>query len=189
MTIVDWFFVIFAAVTLVGAYRVVISEKIMHAALWLGLTFAGVAAIFFLLGADFLAAAQLLIYVGAITTIIIFGIMLSSLEDLRGKFGNTLWQRISAQFSSPRRGAFALIAAGGLVVSLIALILRGSWPSARPEGLAVVDTPSLIGDAMFNRFVIPFEIASVVLLVALIGAIALAAKDEAPAANGEEQPK
>lgn len=189
MTIVDWLFVIAGALTLVGAYRVIISEKIMHAALWLGFTFIGVAGIFLLLGADFLAAAQILIYVGAITTIIIFGIMLSSIEDLRGKAGNTLWQRVSTQFSSPRHGIFALIAAGGLTLSLIVLLTRSVWPAARPQSAGDLDTPRLIGEALFNRFVIPFEIASVVLLVALIGAIVLATKEESPAPNGEEQPK
>jgi len=188
MTIIDWFFVIAAAITLFGAYRVVISEKIMHAALWLALTFAGVAAIYFLLGADFLAAAQLLVYVGAITTIIIFGIMLSSIEDLRGKAGNTFWQRVSAQFSSPRHGVLALVAAGGLTLTLIVLLARSVWPTAPAESAVPTDTPRLIGEALFKTYVIPFEIASVVLLVALIGAIVLATKDEPPTSNGEEQP-
>lgn len=187
MTIVDWFFILTAAVTLVGAYRVVVSEKIMHAALWLGLTFAGVAAIFFLLGADFLAAAQLLIYVGAITTIIIFGIMLSAPEDLRGKSGQSVWQRVSSQFSSPRHGVFALVAAGGLALTLFVMIIRSAWPSAGPIPPEALDTPRLLGEALFVRFVIPFEIASAVLLAALIGAIALATKDGD--AKGEEQSK
>src|SRR5690606_40380159 len=69
LTVTDWVFLAVAAVTLFSAYRVVVSRKIMHAALWLGLTFFGVAGIFLLLGADFLAAAQVLVYVGAVTTI------------------------------------------------------------------------------------------------------------------------
>ena len=189
MSIVDWFFVIAAAVTLFGAWRVVISEKIMHAALWLALTFAGVAAIFFLLGADFLAAAQLLVYVGAITTVIIFGIMLSSVEDLRGGPEGSFWQRISAQFATPRRGILALVAAGGLGLSLIVLIAGGAWRSARPESLVPADTPAMIGRALFETYVIPFEIASAVLLVALVGAIVLATKEESPTPNGEERPE
>lgn len=176
MTVTDWIFLAVAAVTLFSAYRVVVTHKIMHAALWLGLTFFGVAGIFLLLGADFLAAAQVLVYVGAITTIIIFGIMLSPVQDLRGPSGDGLWQRLAKRLGSPRRGIFPLIAAFGFAAIMVVLVNRGEWPAA--PGPAVTDTPRLLGQALFTRFVIPFEVASVVLLVALIGAIALALKEE-----------
>lgn len=176
MTVTDWIFIVTALVTLYSAYRVVTTPKIMHAALWLGLTFFGVAGIFLLLGADFLAAAQVLVYVGAITTIIIFGIMLSSVDDLRGQSFESVWQRLSAQLSSPRRGILPLVTAIGFAVLMVSVISRSQWPGAPAP--AVADTPRLLGEALFTRFVIPFEAASVVLLVALIGAIALALKEE-----------
>ena len=176
MTVTDWAFLLVAALTLVSAYRVVMSQKVMHAALWLGSTFLGVAGIFLVMGADFLAAAQVLIYVGAVTTIIIFGIMLSSVEDLRGKAGGSLWQRLSAQFSSPRHGVLALLAAGGLALVFLILFGRSVWPES-PQ-LAEVNTAKLLGEALFGRYVVPLEIASLVLLVALIGAIVLATREE-----------
>lgn len=175
MTVTDWVFIVVAAVTLVGAYQVVTSQRIMHSALWLGFTFLGVAGIFLLLGADFLAAAQVLIYVGAITTIIIFGVMLSAVEDVRGA-GETPWQQVKARFSSVRRGVLPLIAAGGFAVVMLVLYTGSVWPAVRELG--AVDTVRRIGETLFREYVIPFEIASVVLLVALIGAIAVAMKEE-----------
>lgn len=176
MTVTDWVFIIIAVLTLFAAYKVVMSQKIMHAALWLGGTFLGVGGIFLLLGADFIAAAQVLIYVGAVTTIIIFGIMLSSAEDLRGKSGDTMWQRLTRQFSSPRHGILAISAAGGLALILLMLFGRSVWPDA--PALADVNTARLLGEAIFSRYVVPLEIASMVLLVALIGAIVLATREE-----------
>lgn len=176
MTTTDWAFIGIAALTLTAAYRVVMSQKIMHAALWLGGTFLGVGGIFLLLGADFLAAAQVLIYVGAVTTIIIFGIMLSSVEDLRGTSGSSFWQRLGRQFSSPRHGILALAAAGGIGLCLLILFGRSVWPQA-PE-LADVNTAKQLGNALFRDYVVPLELASFVLLAALIGAIVLATREE-----------
>lgn len=176
MTVTDWVFIVVAAITLVAAYRVVMSQKIMHAALWLGLTFVGVAGIFVILGAEFLAAAQILIYVGAITTIIIFGIMLSAVEDLRGKFGESMWERLKVQFQTPRRGILALVAGVGFSLLMLVLLRGGVWPAPPPalEG----NNPRFLGEVLFTRFIVPFEVASIVLLVALIGAIVLAMKEE-----------
>lgn len=176
MTVTDWVFLVAAAATLVGAWRVVMSQKIMHAALWLGFTFIGVAAIFLILGADFLAAAQILVYVGAITTIIIFGIMLSAVEDLRGPVEGSIWQRFFSQFATPRKGIFALLAGAGFAVLMMILYTQSSWPAA--PGPEVLNTPRLIGEALFRRFVVPFEVASVILLVAFLGAIVLTTREE-----------
>src|SRR5690625_3992384 len=78
-------FLVLAALTTVSAFRVVTTPRLMHAALWLGLTFVMLAGVFLTLGAEFLAAAQVLIYVGAITTIILFGVMLSEAAEIRGR--------------------------------------------------------------------------------------------------------
>ncbi len=78
-------FIVVSAIAVVSAFRVVTAPKIMHAALWLGLTFLMLAGVFLVMGAEFLAAAQVLIYVGAITTIILFGIMLSEAAEVRGR--------------------------------------------------------------------------------------------------------
>lgn len=164
-------FVVVAVVTLLAAYRVVTARRIMHAALWLGLTFFGVAGEFLLLDADFLAAAQVLIYIGAVTTIIIFGIMLSDPGELGGGTGP---EQAIAGRAGLRVAAF--IAAAGLACALLFLFASVNWPE--PSAAAAANTPLLLGAALFGKYVIPFEIASVVLLVALIGAVVLAMREE-----------
>lgn len=181
MTVTDYVFLVIAAVTLVGAYRVVTSQKIMHAALWLGLTFMGVAGIFLLLGAEFLAAAQVLIYVGAIMTILIFGIMLSPTQDLRAEgdqaaasdgHGNQVQ-------TGAKRPVWAMIVGAGFALLMLILFTRTEWTYVS-GGATEVNSARLLGEAIFGRFVVPFEAASILLLVALIGAIALAIREENP---------
>lgn len=164
-------FLVAAAVTLLAAYRVVTARRIMHAALWLGLTFFGVAAEFLLLDADFLAAAQVLIYIGAVTTIIIFGIMLSDPSELGSGTGPD-----QALIGRAGLRAAAFVVAGGLACALIFLVTSVTWPAA--PAVALANTPLALGTALFGKYVIPFEIASVVLLVALIGAVVLAMREE-----------
>lgn len=180
MNVTDLVFLVIAAVTLVGAYRVVTSEKIMHAALWLGLTFLGVAAIFLLLGAEFLAAAQVLIYVGAIMTILIFGIMLSPTQDLRegdeAQSHPSDTEKERAGWTLDKLGA--VIAGGGFTLLLLILFVRTEWPLGAQHLLEETNNPYLLGKAIFGNFVVPFETASVILLVALIGAIAIAVREE-----------
>lgn len=173
MSGLGWFFLLVAAVTLLAAFRVVTSPKIMHAAFWLVLSLLGVAVTFLLLDADFLAAVQVLIYIGAITTMIIFGVMLSDVEELAGTAGRAPGRSVL----SARRGIPALLAAGGFSLAMYAIYRRVAWPSL-PAG-AVSDTPAAIGEALFTKYVAPFEIASVLLLVALIGAIVLSMREEA----------
>ncbi|MBE3597699.1 MAG: NADH-quinone oxidoreductase subunit J [Limnochordaceae bacterium] len=104
MSAIQVIYLLVTAATLLCGYGVVASSRLMHSALWLGATFVGMAAIFVLLDADFLAAAQILIYVGAITTMILFGIMLSDIRDLRPEAGAPVWTRILRLVLSPRRG-------------------------------------------------------------------------------------
>lgn len=167
-------FLALAAVALVSAYRVVTAPKIMHAALWLGFTFFLVAGVFVTLGAEFLAAAQVLVYVGAVTTIILFGIMLSEAAEVRGgreprsadvPEGGTFWRRTVLP-------VVATLAFAGIMVFVYTSV---PWPTL--TGIAG-DTVAQIGRALFTTFVIPFELAAVLLLIALIGAIVIAIRDD-----------
>ena len=170
-------YIIVAAATLVCAYAVVVAPRLVHAALWLGAAFVGMAVIFLLLEADFLAAAQVLIYVGAITTIILFGIMLSDLRELRSTPELSLRRRVVQLVTHPRRGLLPLLAGLGFAV-MLALVTRGApWPGEAPPAPSSVT--AAIGRALFSDFVLPFEVASVVLLVALVGAVVLAMREEA----------
>lgn len=177
MSATQWIYLALAVATLASAYGVVAASKLMHSALWLGAAFVGMAGIFVVLDADFLAAAQLLIYVGAVITMILFGIMLSDLRDLRASPEGPLWRRGLALLRNVRRGLLPILAAAGFTAALWALTREAPWPSTAP---APTTSPTVaIGRTLFSSYVIPFEVASVVLLVALVGAIVLGMREEA----------
>lgn len=168
-------FIALSAVALISAFRVVTAPKIMHAALWLGLTFLMLAGVFLVLGAEFLAAAQVLVYVGAVTTIILFGIMLSEAAEVRARAG----AHAPAETEPPaffRRVVMPVVAVAAFVGIMIFVYAQSPWPEA--TGVPQEDMTRLVGRALFTEFVVPFELAAVLLLVALVGAIAVAVRDD-----------
>ena len=150
--IVFW---IFATLSVASAAVVVLSRKLIYSAFALLVTFFGVAGLYVLLGADFLAATQLLVYVGGILVLLLFGVMLThKIYDLDLRTETT-------QLDS------GLLVAGGLFVTLAALAVKTEWPgAARPPA----PTTSGIGRLFLGDYLLPFEAASVLLLVALMGA-------------------
>jgi NADH-quinone oxidoreductase subunit J len=148
-------FWVFAALTVGSAAVVVLSRTLIYSAFALLFTFFGVAGLYVLLGADFLAATQLLIYVGGILVLLLFGVMLThKIYDLDLRTETT---QLAAGF----------IVAGGLFVILSAIALKTEWP-----GVARLPAPSTsgIGRLFLSDYLLPFEAASVLLLVALMGA-------------------
>lgn len=168
MTSAHIIFLITALATLAAALYVVSARNLVHAALALIATFFGVAILFVLLQAGFLAAVQVVLYIGAIAILIIFAIMLTRrvMEDT-GPQTNNLWG-VSAGLALITLGA--LLAAFRLVPALQQVNAVVAIPSADAVisnlGFAFVDP---------NQYLLPFELASVLLLVALIGSIAIAA--------------
>ena len=153
-------FAILAVVTVGGAVLVAFTPRVIHAAFSLLFTFMGVAGLYVLLAADFLAVAQVIIYVGGILVLILFGVMLTQrIYDVRLRV-----QRIQPVLG----GATAL----GVLALLLAVIFRTEWPVVAPPPPAPTTAP--IGAAFMKQYVFPFEFASVVLLVALIGAALIA---------------
>lgn len=157
MEIVFW---IIAAVTLGAALLMVASKNIFHSSLFMVVTFLGVAAVFVSLYADFLAAVQVLVYAGAITIFMVFGIMLT----VRGSMKQT------NLFSKN------VLAGGFVAIALVALntvmVLKTKWPVSNagpPE-----NTISHIADLLLNKYVVPFEVTAILLLIALLGAIIIA---------------
>ncbi len=145
----------FALVTVASALVVVLSRTLIYSAFALLVTFFGVAGLYILLGADFLAATQLLVYVGGILVLLLFGVMLThKIYDLDLK--NETNQLLPG-----------LATAGGLFVVLTFTALRTPW-AAQPRPPAPTTRP--IGELFMGQFLLPFEAASVLLLVALIGA-------------------
>ena len=155
-------FLILSAIALVGGAGVVFSRKLFHAALFLVLSFIGVAGFYLMLGAEMLAMIQILVYVGAIAILIIFAIMLSQrIMSAEVRAENEQW-------------LFALVTAAALFVVLAFILLSVSWPTAQAD--IPQDSIVQLGKALVepDKFALPFEVASVLLLVALVGSVIIA---------------
>jgi NADH-quinone oxidoreductase subunit J len=163
MSYEEGIFYVVAAVTVAGAVGVVSARNIVHSALFLILALIAVAAIFILLAAEFLAVVQVLIYGGAVTILILFAMMLTRVRDM------------PAAMDGPQRPFAALAAAAFMAVSILAIVST-DWPG-QTDKINVVSLDQ-IGGALFTTWAVPFEIASLVLTVALLGAIILARGEE-----------
>jgi NADH-quinone oxidoreductase subunit J len=165
MTVEQVAFYVLAGFSVAAALGVVGSRNVVHAALFLMGTLLAVGAVFLLLAADFLALVQVLIYGGAVTMLLLFAIMLTRAE--------APGLQVDA-----RRRVPALVAAGAFLAVLVVGIAATPWPAPVSPTLARVDVEAL-GQALFGPWAIPFEIASLVLLVALLGGVIIArAEDE-----------
>ncbi len=157
-------FIILSIITLGAALAVVTSKNLFHSALFLILSFVGVAGLYILLEAGFLAVVQIMIYVGAIAILIIFAIMLT-----RRLMAKDLVQR-NAQW-----GISALVAVLFFAV-LSFVLLRVDWPVV--GGDVSSESISILGQELMSTYALPFEVASVLLLVALVGSIIIARERE-----------
>lgn len=154
-----WVFLAFAAMTVASALLVAVSRNIIYSAYALLLTFFGVAGLYAFLDADFLAAAQLLVYVGGILVLILFGVMLTNkIRDIN----------LSNDSTNPILGA---VVAGLIFLVLAYVSIRTDWEVV-PRGPET--TTEHIGRAFMGKYLLPFEASSVLLLGALIGAAYLA---------------
>lgn len=160
-------FVVLTGITLGSAALVVLMPNIMRAALFLGLTLFGVAGLYVLMNAPFLAAVQVMIYVGAVTTMIILAIFLS----------HRLMQVGFAQ--AIHNPVFAFAAAGLMFIFLFITVANSLWVrDISAPGPANTDVGvHAVANALLQPYVFPFELASVVLLVALVGAVVIAKED------------
>jgi NADH-quinone oxidoreductase subunit J len=161
MTLV--FFYIMAAIVLGGGLGVVLARTTIYAALFLIVSLLGVAGLYILLSTEFLALVQVLIYGGAVTVLVLFALMLTRVRD------------VGKSLDGDQR-PLAAVAAIALFAALAVMIGQTEWPRDVDQ-LTVVPFTS-IGDALFGRWALPFEIASGVLLVALVGAIVIAMQEE-----------
>ncbi|MCH6556452.1 MAG: NADH-quinone oxidoreductase subunit J [Chloroflexi bacterium] len=152
-----------AAVTVLGALGVVLARNVVHSALFLILALLAVAGVFILLSAEFLAIVQILIYGGAVTILILFVMMLTRVRDM------------PQALDGPQR-PFAALAAGAFLALSVLAAVSSDWPG-ETERITVVPFREM-GEALFRDWAVPFEVASLVLLVALIGAIILARSEE-----------
>jgi NADH-quinone oxidoreductase subunit J len=171
MTGLDVVFLFVALITAAAAIRTVTSTNLVHAALFLAVTLAGIAGVFLVLSADFLALVQLVVYVGAVAVLFLFGLMLT-----RAPIGREA-------LDSEHRG-MALGVSVSLFVLLSALII-GAFGDVRVETVSGPRTAD-IGLALFRDWVLPFEVLSMLLLAALVGAIVLSRREDGESGEVEE---
>ena len=157
------FFGIIAAAMIVAALRCVTTKNVVHAALWLVLVLGGAAAQFILLGSEFVAVTQVLVYVGAIIVLFLFGIMLT-----RASWGDD-------ENTAVEKRAMAMV-----VAVLLLVVMGGALLESFEDTRLVIDEPqrtATVSDSIFSQYIVAFEAVSVLLLAALIGAIVVARKD------------
>ncbi len=168
MTAHDVVFVLVGLLTAGAAILTVTSKNLVHAALFLAVTLAGIAGVFLTLAADFLALVQLVVYVGAVAVLFLFGLMLTRAPIGREALDNQ------------NRG-LAVGVAGGLFVVISVLVVGAVTGGALGEtSVAEVTGPGIddIGIATFAHWVLPFEVLSMLLLAALVGAVLLARRED-----------
>ncbi|TFG89503.1 MAG: NADH-quinone oxidoreductase subunit J [Gemmatimonadales bacterium] len=163
MGVYDVVFLALAALTVLSACVVAGSRNIVYSGFALIFTFLGVAGLYVQLAADFLAAMQVLVYVGGITVVILFAVMLT--RDIA-----------EAANTNPilNRPASLLAAAGVFMMSLV-LILGSDWPLRAELSYTPMSAP--LGRALLGKYLLPFEVASLLLLGALIGAVIIARRE------------
>jgi len=157
-------FLLFSAITLGAGLAVVTSKNILHSAFYLILSFVGVAGLYVLLEAPFLAVVQILVYVGAIAVLIVFAIMLTRRlmsKDLIQQNAQWIWAGLGTL---------------GLFAALAFILFQVEWPTAAAS--APENQVNLLGEALVGPYLVPFEVASILLLIALVGSIIIAREEE-----------
>jgi NADH-quinone oxidoreductase subunit J len=159
-------FAYFAVVIIASAVLTITRRNLVHSVLFMLLLFFHIAGIFVLLNAEFLAAVQLIVYAGAILILYLFVVMLLNVDrESQANRANKYWPWITA---------FGLIIAAEIAL----LVLRGEFPGETDRTLRAGTGVKELGIELYTKYLVPFEIASVVLLVGLVGAVMLAKKAE-----------
>ncbi|MFQ5491722.1 MAG: NADH-quinone oxidoreductase subunit J [Phycisphaerae bacterium] len=155
-------FYLFGGLAVVSALAICVSRDIVRMAVWLFATLSSVAVLYFLLAAYFVGAVQLIVYAGGTLVLLIFGVMLTNKSP---------WVRLEV-----RRGEMILgaLVAGLLVLALLGVVLETQWLTTAPAEPAAMAT---LGKELLTTYLVPFEAASVLLLVVMIGAAYLARQE------------
>ncbi len=162
--IANIFFYIIAAVAIVAALRMVTTNNVVHASLYLLVVLSAVAATYVILGAEFAAATQILVYLGAIMVLLLFGVMLT-----RAKIG------AETDLDHDQKWIGALVAAS--LGAVMGYSLWEGFGDVRMPADQVPQRTEAVADEIFSTYIVPFEALSVLLLAALIGAVVVARRD------------
>lgn len=157
------FFYLYATIAVTGALGLVLARRLVHAVMSLFATLFAIAALYLLLGSQFLAAMQLFVYGGAVTVLVLFVLMLTRTDE--------------DPADKPRRGVTWV--ALGTCAALFGLLAVTLGSAHYPAGMETVHTTASLAEILFSRYVLPFEVAGLALTIALIGAIVLAREEEA----------
>ena len=164
MTIAEVLFLLLSALAVFSALLCVSTDELVHSALWLIITLGAIAGCYLLMAAEFVAWVQVLIYIGSIVVLLLFALMLTRAPTGPGSATNT--------------GNRYLAAGAGLTVSIaLGATMFAGFKGQHIDGERI-GTAENLGDALFNEWVLGFEILSVVLLAALIGAIVLTRSED-----------
>jgi NADH-quinone oxidoreductase subunit J len=169
---VNWVYAPIGLIVLYSAFRVVTVKNLVHAALFLVASLAGTAGLFLLLSAEFVAWVLVLVYIGAVIVLFLFGIMITRAPTGRDE-----------NLDSQKKIWPAILSIGFFVVMAGASI--NAFESQLINDVGEPTSTEVIGEALLGRFVIPFEVVSFVLLAALIGGITIARRDLSPAEEEE----
>ena len=162
----EYAFVVLAVVGSVSAISVVLAHNVVHAALYLVVTLLAVGGVYLLLGAEFVAWVQILIYVGAIVILFLFGLMLT-----KAPIGRDMLDHQNRWIGG--------VVGAGVFLGLVLLIQDAYQAQSSVAAPTFRTTTGDVGASLFRSYVLPFEAVSFLLLAALIGAVVLARKDEA----------
>jgi NADH-quinone oxidoreductase subunit J len=157
-------FFVTGAIALAGALAMLLSRNAVHSALFLLLNFGAIAVLFLLLQSPFLFTIQLTVYAGAIMVLFLFVVMLLGAEQVEDTPDRIAWQR-----------PLALALAAGLVAVAVTAALRLGQPVAAPSGeqAATFGDPAELGALLFTKYLLPFEITGIILLIAVVGVVVL----------------
>ncbi len=164
MELFDIVFYLFAFITVFSAFIVVFSKNIVYSAFSLLFTFFGVAGLYVLLSADFLAVTQVLIYVGGILVLLLFGVMLTN-------------KVINVDLKTGTVHTVPALLVVALVAGSLSGMFYSTWKTVDAPASVLTTTTPAIGEMLLTSYLLPFEIASVVLLVALIGAAMISRRE------------
>jgi len=160
-------FIIVAAITIVPCYFVAFSRNILHSAFALFFTFLGTSGLYFFLDADFLALVQLIIYIGGVIVILLFAVLLTRNIDIIRK-------------TNAMAGKRAIAAGAGVMVLfnvLLVAFVSSGWPFLKVENAAYpAVTIKALGHLLLNKYLLPFEVVSLLLLAVLIGSLVIAGR-------------
>jgi NADH-quinone oxidoreductase subunit J len=170
MSLEQGVFFFFAITSVLAAFGVIFQKNAVHSALYLLLNFASLAVLYLLLDAQFIAVAQVIIYAGAIVVLFLFVVML-----LGAEFGERM--------AGSRRWTYMAVILGLVLLTLVGTIvfentIGGAQGSDTLEAIAQAGNAQMLGEVLFTRYLLPFEMASVLLLIGMIGVVALAKKKQ-----------